>query len=54
MNNCSICKKAGNIHYRFKLKPKTYWGFACPNCWHSISNLDNYVYGGTRKYNKKR
>ena len=53
MKECDLCNKLDSVHYRVKSMYYKSWIFCCKQCWFIVSKENQYLYGGTRKSNKK-
>ena len=50
---CDICKKNGLVQYRVVSAKQKDWIFTCKNCWQEFTKTEGYIYGGTRKANRR-
>lgn len=49
MKRCEICFELDRVHYRVRSEKYNNWIFCCRVCWETISEHEQYCYGGTRK-----
>tara|TARA_Y100001978_G_C23474539_1_gene328577 strand:- start:95 stop:262 length:168 start_codon:yes stop_codon:yes gene_type:complete len=50
---CDVCKNNGLVQYRVANKKSKIWLFVCKDCWQDFSKTEGYIYGGTRKADRR-
>ena len=50
---CDHCRRPADVHFRVTTEQLKEWILVCETCWPNFQNETGYLYGGTRKANRR-